>query len=53
MKQQSLDEKQLQELLELARVAEQNMKQSSEGLAALAEKWQHRTKAAIAAKKEH
>ena len=41
---QQLDEKKLLELLELGRVAEQKMKQSNEGLTALAEKWQHRAK---------
>jgi hypothetical protein len=41
---QQLDEKKLLELLELARVAEQKMEQSNEGLTALAEKWQRRAK---------
>ena len=42
---QQLDEKKLLELLEVARVAEQKMRQSNEKLTALAEKWQHRAKA--------
>lgn len=45
MTQQQLDENKLLELLELARIAEQKMRKSSEGLTALAEKWQHRAEA--------
>lgn len=41
---QQLNEKKLLELLEFAKVAEQKMRQSNEGLTALAEKWQHRAK---------
>jgi hypothetical protein len=42
MTQPQLDENKLLELLELARTAEQKMRKSSEGLTALAEKWQNR-----------
>ncbi|MGL4623161.1 hypothetical protein [Chroococcidiopsis sp.] len=35
-----LDENQLKQLLELASIAEQKMRESSEGLTALLEKWQ-------------
>ncbi len=38
MKTDKLTEKQLQEILELAKIAEQKMRESSEGLAALANK---------------
>ncbi|MBD2309193.1 hypothetical protein H6G17_27420 [Chroococcidiopsis sp. FACHB-1243] len=39
-----LDKNQLKELLELASIAEQKMRESSEGLTALAEKWQDKAK---------
>jgi len=45
MTSQQEDESKLLELLELARSAEQKMRKSSEGLTALAEKWQHRAEA--------
>lgn len=45
MTQQQLDENKLLELLELAKIAEQKMRKSSEGLTALAEKWQYRAEA--------
>ncbi|MDV2991179.1 MAG: hypothetical protein N4J56_000833 [Chroococcidiopsis sp. SAG 2025] len=39
-----LDKNQLKELLELASIAEQKMRESSEGLTALAQKWQDKAK---------
>lgn len=44
MRQKQLDENKLLELLELAKIAEQKMRESNEGLTALAEKWQSRAK---------
>lgn len=45
MKEKQLDENQLREILKLASIAEQKMRESSEGLTALAEKWQDKAKA--------
>ena len=45
MIQHELDENKLLELLELAIIAEQKMRKSSEELTILAEKWQHRAEA--------
>lgn len=42
---QQLDENNLLQLLELAKIAEHKMRKSSEGLAALAEEWQHKAEA--------
>ena len=44
MTEKHLDENQLRELLELASVAKQKMRESSEGLTALAQKWQDKAK---------
>ncbi|WP_181280535.1 hypothetical protein [Aphanothece hegewaldii] len=41
---QQLDENQLLELLELAKIAEQKMRESSKNLTTLAEKWQEKSK---------
>ena len=40
MKEKQLDENQLREILKLASIAEQKMRESSEGLTALLEEWQ-------------
>lgn len=45
MMEKRLDENKLIELLKLASKAEQKMRESSEGLTALAEKWQDKVKA--------
>lgn len=45
MTEKYLDENQLRELLELASIAEQKMRESSEGLTALANKLQDKAKA--------
>lgn len=45
MTEQQLDEKKLLEILELAKIAEQKMRKSTEGLTALAEKWHYRAEA--------
>jgi hypothetical protein len=50
MNQQRLDEKELQKLLDLAKIAEQKLNQSSEGLTALAQKWQQKVKEATVQK---
>jgi len=39
MTERQLDENQLRELLEFASIAEQKIRESSEGLTALVEKW--------------
>ena len=44
LSQKQLDENKLLELLELAKIADQKMRESNEGLTALAEKWQSRAK---------
>jgi hypothetical protein len=44
MTEKQLDENQLRELLELASIAEQKMRESSEELTALAQKWQDKAK---------
>ncbi|MFB2921724.1 hypothetical protein [Aerosakkonema funiforme] len=43
------DEKELQEILELAKEAEQKLREMTGGLTALAEKWQQRAEDKIAA----
>ena len=47
------DDKELQEILELAKEAEQKLREMSRGLTALAERWQQRTEdKTVAATKE-
>ena len=53
MSQKQLDENKLLELLELAKIAEQKMRESNEGLTALAEKWQSRAKVMLEKVQKH
>jgi len=44
MTEKQLDENQLRDILKLASIAEQKMRESSERLTALAEQWQNKAK---------